>query len=211
LSYLWQKILHKNGLGSTQRKGKALKIFYIFKQSRYSVKKSPIERFLPKIKINDNGCWEWTDGTNHHGYGGFNVNNKAILSHRFIYEYYHGMICPDLTIDHLCRNRKCVNPLHLEQVSMKINNERGMSPSGINSRKTHCIRGHQFTEENTIKGKGRRRCKICTVVSNRLSKQTNRIKNNATNRKLYHLTKNNINQRRRELYHLKRLPKEVLP
>lgn len=112
----------------------------------------------------------------------------------------------------MCRNRKCVNVNHLEQVSMAINNERGMSPSGINSRKTHCIRGHKFTEENTIHREyGNRRCKICTSHNRQIYVQINKSKINYTQRKYYNLNRVKQNQRRRELYHLKRLQKEVLP
>ncbi len=128
---------------------------------------STIERFLKKIKILDNGCWEWVASKNPNGYGQFGANGThPISSHRFIYEYYHGSICPDLTIDHLCRNRACVNVNHLEQVTMKVNVLRGNTITAINSRKTHCIHGHEFTPENTyIRKEGKRNCKACTLES----------------------------------------------
>ena len=126
--------------------------------------KSTIERFLNKIKIDDNGCWEWKYAKCSGGYGFIRINNKNILTHRYIYEYYHGMICPDLTIDHLCRNRACVNPKHLEQVSMQENLLRGFGVGVMNAKKTHCIHGHEFTKENThVSATGKRGCKTCIL------------------------------------------------
>ena len=124
---------------------------------------SEIEKFLKKIIINQNDCWVWIASKTHDGYGQFCIPNKKIYrAHRFIFEYYYGQICPDLTIDHLCRNRACVNPLHLEQVTIKVNVLRGNTITALNHQKTHCIHGHEFTPENTtIRKDGRRNCKIC--------------------------------------------------
>lgn len=71
------------------------------------------------------------------------------------------------TIDHLCRNRGCVNPLHLQAVPMRENTLRGFGPSAENARKTHCKRGHEFTPENTYLHDGRRICKQCNRDRNR--------------------------------------------
>lgn len=120
-----------------------------------------IERFLEKISVADNGCWEWL-GAKSRGYGTLRLNNKTILAHRFIYEYYNGSICPDLTIDHLCRNRACCNPLHLEQITSRLNILRGIGIAAINFRKTHCPKGHEYTEENTyISPNKKRSCLTC--------------------------------------------------
>ena len=124
--------------------------------------KIPIERFLSKIKISKNGCWEWTDVLLKNGYGKFRLGLKKVAPHRFIYEYYHGQICPDLVLDHLCRNPSCVNVNHLEQVTMKVNVHRGFSIWGINSRKIKCIHGHLFDKKNTyLTFDNKRKCKIC--------------------------------------------------
>ena len=120
----------------------------------------------------NNGCWEWIASINHGGYGLFKFNNKMIITHRFIYEYYHGSICPDLTIDHLCRNRKCVNPVHLEQVTQQVNISRGNTGkhhNHYNKFKTHCPQGHPYSEENTYRFKNSRKCKTC--VSNRITQK----------------------------------------
>jgi len=130
-----------------------------------------IERFLTKINIVESGCWEWTAFKNKKGYGMFHLVSKTPLSHRFIYEYYYGQICPDLTIDHVCRNRACVNPIHLEQVTMQINNLRGNSMSGINMRKTQCKRGHSLSGINLIIENMQRRCRTCTNTRKRITRK----------------------------------------
>jgi len=129
---------------------------------RLGVLNSALERFLSKITVTDSGCWEWTAGLNNSGYGQFSPNHKKVLVHRFIYEYYNGQICPDLELDHKCRNRKCGNPVHLRQVTHKENVLSGKSPSAVNARKTHCNNGHEFTTENTyLKNNIVRICLIC--------------------------------------------------
>ena len=121
-----------------------------------------IERFLNKVSIYQKTCWDWKAHIQTNGYGQFKFKRKSTLAHRFIYEYYHGSINPKLTIDHLCRNRKCVNPDHLEQVTSRENTLRGNTPAAINARKTHCIRGHEHTPENTYTYHiGKRICKEC--------------------------------------------------
>ncbi|WP_396021799.1 HNH endonuclease signature motif containing protein [Bacillus cereus group sp. BfR-BA-01522] len=85
------------------------------------------------------------------------------------YEMLKGPIEEGMVIDHLCRNRKCVNPLHLEQVTQRINLLRGEGMSAENVKKTHCPQGHEYTEENTYISKaGSRYCRKCRAMySNR--------------------------------------------
>jgi len=151
------------------------------------VLKPILERFLNKISVSqtnfykDTPCWEWQSTKLKGGYGQFKINYKAVLIHRFIYEYYHGSICPDLTIDHLCRNRACCNPKHLEQVTSKENTLRGMAPSSINARKTHCKHGHEFTSENIYRSKeGFRYCRICKHNANVLDNKIRTMRRRAT-------------------------------
>ncbi len=127
--------------------------------------KPAIESFLEKISVANNGCWIWLGGKNTDGYGYFYTNSKTVRCSRFIYEYHHGQICPDLVIDHLCRNRICCNPLHLELVTQKENILRGIGITAINSKKTRCPQGHEYDEINTyhyiFRGNPSRRCKEC--------------------------------------------------
>ena len=127
-----------------------------------------IERFLPKLRVVESGCWDWQAGRDRHGYGTFYVAGarSIIRAHRFAYEYWIGQIPQHLELDHLCRNRICVNPDHLEPVTQRENALRGVGWAGQNARKTHCPQGHPYDEENTRHyqyGLGRwgRRCKAC--------------------------------------------------
>ena len=92
-------------------------------------------------------------------------NEKLYLVHRLTYELIRGPIPEGLQIDHLCRVRACVNPNHMELVTQSENIRRGMAPSAINARKTHCYKGHPFSEENTyVSPKGERYCRTCGVA-----------------------------------------------
>lgn len=119
------------------------------------------DRFWSRVEmIPFHSCWEWMGGKNQKGYGDFGDNKKA---HRVSYEIHRGVIPPGLVIDHLCRNRGCVNPLHLEAVSNKENLYRGLGFASKNRKKTSCKNGHPFTQENTYLNVKRnsRVCKIC--------------------------------------------------
>ncbi len=82
--------------------------------------------------------------------------------HRYMWECRHGPIASELHVDHLCRNRACGNPAHMELVSPGENVLRGEGPTAINARKTHCIHGHEYTPENTYhRREGWRGCRTC--------------------------------------------------
>jgi hypothetical protein len=122
---------------------------------------SAIQRFFSKIRI-EGGCWAWTGALDRKGYARFrDSRGKKVFVHRFSYEKYVGQISEGMTIDHLCRNRACCNPGHLEMVTNTENIRRG-TQGQYQTAKTHCPKGHEYSPENTyISPKGGRFCRIC--------------------------------------------------
>lgn len=138
------------------------------------------ERFMEKVSIDaETGCWVWQAAL-HDGYGWFNVDGSPRLAHRVAYELFVGPIPEGMTLDHACHtqdencpggeceHRRCVNPAHLEPVTLAENKARGRSLPAQNARKTHCSRGHAYDEANThVTPDGYRQCRQC----NRENKQ----------------------------------------
>ena len=131
-----------------------------------------MDRFWSKVNKTET-CWDWTACTSN-GYGVFRINEATVLAHRLSYELSVGPIPEGLTLDHLCRNRKCVNPAHLEPVTRGENVLRGVSLPAQNAKKTHCPRGHLLSGENMrVKG-GFRRCLSCHREEERLRRLRNK-------------------------------------
>lgn len=125
------------------------------------------ERILMRIQVTASGCWEFT-GARSNGYGHVRVDGRAVLVHRVMYEFAVAPIPDGLVIDHLCRNKACCNPQHLEPVTYSVNYLRGdrSSTEGYRAQleraKTECPYGHEYDEANTyITRRGHRQCRKC--------------------------------------------------
>lgn len=133
-----------------------------------------LSRIFSKLSVNkQTGCWEWAGSLNKDGYGKVKLRMKTQFLHRVMYAWAveplprrrKGQRTPN--VDHTCRNRRCGNPVHLELVSHETNCRRGVSPSALNTMKTHCKRGHPLPiEPNWFQRKSsglrpRRVCKLC--------------------------------------------------
>lgn len=121
-----------------------------------------MERFWAKVLKTDEGCWIWIAGKSTKGYGKFNLGGRTVSAHRLSYEWARGPIPEGRELDHLCRNRACVKPDHLEPVAHHENVLRGNLGKAT---ATHCGYGHPYTSENTYvrkdgKGKDCRQCKL---------------------------------------------------
>jgi hypothetical protein len=125
--------------------------------------KTSTKRFFESIDVptTKDGCWNWTGPTIVQGYGHFFCgvkSGKIARVHRLAYEVWKGPIPESLTIDHLCYNRLCVNPLHLEAVT------RGENAGRAKRKITHCPKGHEYTIDNiktTKRTNGERACLTC--------------------------------------------------
>lgn len=105
------------------------------------------------IKIGPSGCWLWTRSKSRDGYGWASLNNKTHQAHRLVYTLVKGEVPCGMVLDHLCRQRHCVNPDHLEPVTTAENLRRStLTPLGMRT----CVKGHDF-----VVIRGQRRCPVC--------------------------------------------------
>lgn len=130
------------------------------------------ERFMQKVRKGPSGCWEWVARRDWKGYGSFAwVTAEGVRvtrpAHCVSYELFVGPIPKDergrpFPLDHLCRNHGCVLPMHLQPVTHRENQMRGMTKLKRGIAKTHCPKGHPYEGENLIiRRNGFRRCRTC--------------------------------------------------
>ena len=118
---------------------------------------------MAEYTIADGDCWETHRKPRPTGYVYMTTGGKQYKQHRWYYEEYIGPIPEGLVIDHLCRNRACCNPFHMEPVTIGENVRRGVHG---NTTKTHCPQGHGYTAKNTYRyPDGRRHCRICRAAA----------------------------------------------
>lgn len=122
------------------------------------------DRFWSKVdKRGPDECWEWTATKTRKGYGQFNYEGRTQRAHRVAYMIAIGPI-PRESLDHICRNRGCVNPSHLEPVSSRENTLRGEGVAALHAKKSCCPKGHELTDGNlraSEVSRGKRACLRC--------------------------------------------------
>ena len=129
------------------------------------------ERFFAKVKQVSAeplaSCWEW-QSTLTFGYGYFSVKSRNIRAHRWAYEFMVAEIPPGLFLDHLCENRRCVNPWHLEPVTNQVNIQRHHDRHPVE----YCKRGlHRLADDDYRRPNGLRRCLPCATAAQRERRQ----------------------------------------
>lgn len=127
--------------------------------------KSLTEHLWPRIEKRDEGCWIWTGALNAAGYGHIGHRTQVFRVHRVVYEMLVGPIPEGQVLDHLCRNRACCNPKHLEAVTVQTNNRRGDHQSFVVLRTGKCARGLHSMAEATVRPNGSRYCRACATAA----------------------------------------------
>lgn len=138
-------------------------------------------RYWSKVALDGPGqCWEWHGGMSGRGYGVTHFRGRTLAAHRIAYVAQGRTISDGMVIDHICRNRLCVNPTHLRETTQAINSvENSLSIPAFNKVKTHCPQGHLYSLENTrmqrkSSSSSSRNCRTCHLVHSRRYKQKKR-------------------------------------
>jgi hypothetical protein len=132
--------------------------------------RSPEDRFFSFVSEGPGGCWNWTGQRDRDGYAKFrDERGKTARAHRWAYRFFKGDVLEDLHLDHLCRNRSCVNPEHLEPVTNAENVRRG---AVVRASASHCANGHLWADDNERRNSaGYRYCKSCLTDAGRRYRQ----------------------------------------
>lgn len=136
---------------------------------------------MNRMVVEASGCWRWTGSTTG-GYGQCNFLRGERRAHRLAYRTFVGPIPEGLVLDHLCRNRSCVNPSHLEPVTNQTNVLRGTGSTAERARMTHCREGHPLERNPYRTSRNERWCRICQNQRKALSKQRLRAQKKEENR-----------------------------
>ncbi|MER7726417.1 HNH endonuclease signature motif containing protein [Streptomyces sp. NPDC096323] len=127
---------------------------------------------IPLVRGVTGRCHVWTRATNEKGYGTFWLG-RTVKAYRYGYELAFGPIPAGLDVDHRCRNRACVRPSHLRAVTHRVNLLASTNHAALRAAQTHCMRGHAFDAENTIRAKNNtRKCRTCKRAADRAARTT---------------------------------------
>jgi len=123
-----------------------------------------VARRLYAGSIRINGCRVWLGRKDKDGYGRIKAYGRDRQAHIVAYELACGPVPAGLQLDHLCRNRACIDPEHLEAVTCRVNLMRGETQAAYKAAQTHCVNGHEFTPENTYSYVNKKRmCRRCAI------------------------------------------------
>lgn len=143
-------------------------------------------RIFSRIITDGRGCWNWVGSIKPGGYGNITYKKVVYNAHRISFAVFSGTIPAGLTIDHLCKNRRCLNPQHMEIVTAGENALRGGSSPAMNAKKRVCKRGHELvslSDKRKGHSSAKRHCPICERMDALSWNQNHKERKNANNRR----------------------------